>query len=339
MNQTNKVTIIAEIGPNHNGSITKAKMMIKKISKIGVDVIKFQIGNPDLVYSEDSIMANYQKKFDKSKSIIEMSKKNQLSLSEHIKLYNYCRKHKVKYACSAFDLKSLENLHKKVNLPLFKIPSGEIHSLDILNYISKQNKKIFLSTGMASIDDISKAIKILKKNGKKKITLLHCVSSYPADNNKLNLNFMDTLKNYFNLPIGFSDHSLSDLGCLAAVSKGARVIEKHVTISKKLIGPDHKSSFTISEFKKLVNKVRDLEKILGKNNKKFFKDELNVKKVARKSIVTNKELKKNHKIRYSDLAFKRPGTGFSPLEINLVIGRKTKVTIPKNKFIKSSLIK
>lgn len=139
----NKVTIIAEIGPNHNGSILRAKKMIKQISTIGVDVIKFQIGDPDKVYSKDFFMADYQKKFDKSKSIIEMSKKNQLRLEDHVNLFNYCKKNKIKYACSAFDLESLKKLNKKVSLPFFKIPSGEIHSIDILNYISKQKKKLF----------------------------------------------------------------------------------------------------------------------------------------------------------------------------------------------------
>ena len=335
----NKVKIIAEIGPNHNGSFIRAKKMIKKISSIGVDAIKFQIGKPENVYSADSFKANYQKKFDKSKSIVEMSKKNQLDLNDHIKLFYFCKKHKIKYACSAFDLESLKKLDKNVNLPFYKIPSGEIHSLDILNYISKQKKTIILSTGMATLNDISNSLKILKRNGNKKIILLHCVSSYPTDDNRLNLNFMDTLKKKFNLEIGFSDHSKGELACLAAVSKGARVIEKHITLSKNLIGPDHKSSFTIEEFKILVKKIRNLEKILGKYSKKFSKDEINVKTVSRKSIVTTKYLIKNHKIIKSDLAFKRPGTGISPLEVNSIIGKKIKKAIEKNKIIKKSHIK
>jgi len=312
----NRVKIIAEIGPNHNGSLIRAKKMIRQISTIGVDVIKFQIGDPELVYSKDSFKANYQKRFDNSKSIIEMSKKNQLKLTDHIKLFYFCQKYRIKYACSAFDLESLKKLNKKVNLPFFKIPSGEIHSVDILKYMSKQKKNIILSTGMATLDEISKSLKILKKNGKKKIILLHCVSSYPTEDSKLNLNFMDTLKKKFNLEIGFSDHSKGDLACLAAVSKGAKVIEKHVTMSKNFVGPDHKSSYTIREFKNLVKKIRNLEKILGKNIKKFFKDEINVKKVSRKSLVTTKDLSKNHKIAKSDLTFKRPGIGISPLDIN-----------------------
>jgi sialic acid synthase SpsE len=339
MKSKNKVIIIAEIGPNHNGSFTKAKSMIKEISKIGVDVIKFQIGNPELVYSKESFKANYQKRFDNEKSIVKMSKKNQLSLSEHIKLYKYCKKLNVKYACSAFDLDSLKKLNKRINLPFFKIPSGEIHSIDMLKYMSQQKKKILLSTGMATIDEISSALKILKRHGNNNISLLHCVSSYPTKNEMLNLNFIDTLNSFFNLPVGLSDHSLSEMACVSAVSKGARIIEKHITTSKKLIGPDHKSSFTIPEFKKLVEKIREVEIILGSDDKKFSKDELNVKKVARKSIVAEKKIEKNKKIKYSDLTFKRPGTGISPIEIKSIIGKRAKITINKDRVIRKFFLK
>ena len=333
-----KVFIIAEIGPNHNGSYLKAKKMIEKISKTGADAVKFQFGNPNEVYSENSIMAKYQKKNDNSKSIIEMSIKNQLSLEEHIKLSQICIKKNILYACSVFDLKSLMLLNKKINLPFFKIPSGEINSIDILDYISKKNKKIFLSTGMASLKEIKQAVIKLKSNGNQKITVMHCISAYPAKDRMVNMEFLETLKK-LNCSIGYSDHTLNDLACIAAVSKGARVIEKHVTTSKGQVGPDHKSSYTIKEFGELVKKIRKLEIVLGKNLKIFSKDELNVKKTARKSIVALNDIQKGKKIKSADLVFKRPGTGISPKDIRFVLGKKAKFLIKKNTVIKKTGIR
>ena len=334
----NKVLIIAEIGPNHNGSYLKAKKMIEQLSKTGADVVKFQFGNPSDVYSDNAIMANYQKKNDNSKSIIQMSVKNQLNLEEHIKLFRICIKKKILYACSVFDLKSLILLNKKINLPFFKIPSGEINSIDILDYVSEKNKKIFLSTGMASFKEIKQAVIKLKSKGNNKITVMHCISAYPAKDNMVNMEFLETLKK-LNCNIGYSDHTLNDLACIAAISKGARVIEKHVTTSKNQIGPDHKSSYTIKEFGEFVKKIRKLEIILGKNLKIFSKEELNVKKVARKSIVALNNIHKGKKIKSSDLVFKRPGTGISPKDMKFVLGKKAKFLIKKNTVIKKSGIK
>ena len=157
------VYIIAEVGPNHNGSFKLAQKMITQIAKTGVDAIKFQLGDPDKVYCLDAFKANYQKITDKSKSIIEMSKRIQLKRQDHIKLAKLCKKNKVTYLCSAFDLDSLIFLDKKINIPLFKIPSGEINSIDMIHYIAKKKKKVLLSTGMASFKEIKNTIKQLDK--------------------------------------------------------------------------------------------------------------------------------------------------------------------------------
>ena len=227
----NKTYIIAEIGPNHNGSFFLAQKIIKKLKNSGVNAIKFQLANPDLVYSDDAFLAKYQKHSGVS-SIKEMSIKNQLTKEQHLKLSILCKKYKIDYLCSAFDLDSLNFLIKRVKVPIIKIPSGEITSIDILEKISKIKKKIILSTGMSKIDDIKAALKILNRNFKKEITLLHCVSSYPASNNNLNLNLIKKIEKIFNLPVGYSDHSLGPRACLAAVASGAKVIEKHVTLSR-----------------------------------------------------------------------------------------------------------
>ena len=175
-NKNRKTLIIAEVGPNHNGSLKKAIQMVKKLSSTGADVVKFQIGDPKLVYSDDAFKAEYQKKNDLKKTIFEMSKNVQLSKISHIKLSKLCKRLGIIYACTAFDLKSLIFLDKTINVPFFKIASGEIHTFDMIDYIAKSKKPILFSTGMSTFGEIKKTFKRLTKNGNKKVTILHCVS-------------------------------------------------------------------------------------------------------------------------------------------------------------------
>lgn len=331
--RNNRTLIIAEIGPNHNGSLKRAIRMVKKLAAIGVDVVKFQMSDPRLVYSKDAFKADYQKRNDPKKNVFEMSKSIQLSKSSHIKLSSLCKKLGIIYACTAFDLKSLIFLDKIVNVPFFKIASGEIHSFDIIDYVAKRKKPILLSTGMSTFDEIKKTFKRLVKYGNKNITILHCVSSYPAKENSLNLNIIDELHKKFKTKIGYSDHSLGTTACLAAIAKGACVVEKHVTISKSSSGPDHRASTTIEGFKTLVNKIKKLEIILGSNKKKFTINETNIKKVVRKSLVTNKLISKGSRLRIRDVVFKRPGTGISPIDLKKVLGKKFKISKEKNRVI------
>tara|TARA_B100000941_G_C28440280_1_gene519251 strand:- start:22 stop:1035 length:1014 start_codon:yes stop_codon:yes gene_type:complete len=328
-----KTYIIAEIGPNHNGSFQMAKKMISLLKDSGVDAIKFQLGNPEKVYCKNSFKTNYQIKNTEKGSIIDMSRKYQLSKNDHIKLANLCRKNKIDYLCSAFDKESLEFLVKKIKVKYIKVPSGEITSLDILNYISKLKKKIILSTGMASISEIKDAIKKLNKNHKQNIVILHCVSSYPTNKKDLNLNIIREFQKIFKIEIGFSDHSLGNEACLAAVAMGAKVIEKHVTLSKKMIGPDHSSSSSIKDFYSLVKQIRELEIMLGGSKKKLLRSEKNTRNASRKSIVTNKDLMRNKILRLSDIVFKRPGTGISPMKFKSIIGMKLKKNLPANNII------
>ena len=334
-----KTFIIAEIGPNHNGSLAMALKMISRLSKSGVDSIKFQLGDPNKVYSDNAFKANYQKKNDDHKNIIEMAKSYQLSQKDHIKLSKFCKKNNLIYSCTAFDLDSLKFLDKVINIPFFKIASGEVFSIDMLDYISKRNKPIFLSTGMSTFEDIILILKKLNKFKKKDITIMHCVSSYPAKKESLNLDIIDEIRRKFNYKIGYSDHSLGNDACLIAVAKGAKVIEKHVTLSKHLKGPDHKSSATIKEFNSLVKRIRDFELILGNKNKVFSNEEMHIQKVARKSVATNRRIFKNEIIKIKDLCFRRPGTGVSPFKIKKIIGKRTLIDLEKNILINSKYLK
>jgi N,N'-diacetyllegionaminate synthase len=334
-----KTYIIAEVGPNHNGSFLLATKYIDLLSKTGANAVKFQLAQPLEVYSLESFKANYQKENDGKRSIIEMSKKNQLSFDDHIKLSKYCKKKGIDYLCSAFDIKSLKFLDRTINVKYIKVPSGEVFDLNTLKYLSKVKKKIFLSTGMVNKEDLKKILKILNKNFKKKIIILYCVSSYPTKPEQINFNNMIQLKKK-GYEFGFSDHTISQNASLIAVSLGARVIEKHVTINKKLKGPDHKFSLSINEFKDMVSNIREVEKII--KLKKFNINNSSSKeiiKVSRKSIVSSRFINKNSKINKKDLVFKRPGTGISPLSINKVLGKISKIDIKPDKVIKPSMLK
>ena len=334
----NKVYIIAEVGPNHQGSIGMAIKYVKRISKIGVDAIKFQIGVAEEHYSLDSFKPEYQKRNIKNNlSIIHQAKKRLLSYKDHIKLYKVCQKQKIDYICSAFDLKSLKFITKNFKFPFYKIPSGELLSIDALNFISKRKTPIILSTGMANLSEIKQAIKILNKGSRKNITLLHCVSSYPTKLENLNLNFMKKLRNFFKYPIGLSDHTEGEIAAITAVGLGAKIIEKHITFSKKLSGPDHKASMTIKEFEKLVKKIRIVEKVLGKEEKIITRNELQVSKALRKSCVSNRDIKKGEIIKKSDIVFKRPGIGLSPIFYKKLIGKKMKRNIKQNKLFTENM--
>ncbi len=329
-----KTYIIAEVGPNHQGSVKKALKYIKILSRIGVNAVKFQIGVAHEHYSKESFKPKYQRKNSKSKSIISEAKKRLLKLSDHIKLYKECKKNKVDYICSAFDLKSLKFLYKNTKFPFFKIPSGEILSLDTLNFISKKKLPIILSTGMASLNDIKKTIKFLNRGKKKKIHLLHCVSDYPTSNENLNLNFVKKLKKIFNYPVGLSDHSLGFLAPIIAVSLGATIIEKHVTFNKNAKGPDHKASLTINEFSAMIKLVRSTEEILGKKEKILSKSEKQNALAVRKSCVSSKDIRKGEKISKKSICFKRPGTGISPFSYFKFMNKKSKKFIPQDTVLK-----
>ncbi|MDA3779548.1 MAG: N-acetylneuraminate synthase family protein [Bacteroidales bacterium] len=328
--------IIAEVGPNHNGSFDMAMKYIEELSKIGVDAVKFQLASPDAFISKDAFKVKYQKERDDAKSPIEMSKRNQISKESHIKLAKKCSEYGITYLASGFDIDSVRFLNEVIDVPIFKIASGEIFSLDIIDYIASVNKPILLSTGMATFNEIEGSLKLLNQNFPKDITILHCISKYPVPLEQVNLKVMKKLAKRFGYPVGFSDHTEGIESSMIAVALGASVIEKHVTFDKNWKGADHKASATIEEFKHLVTNIRKTEKILGDSKKHFSESEIEIRNSVRKSIVTNRTIMKGEIIQEQDICFKRPGYGFLPIEKNIVVGRKAKHDIEENRIIKKS---
>ena len=321
-----KVKIIAEAGVNHNGNMAYAKKLIDKAKLSGADYIKFQTFDPNLITTTSSEIAPYQKKIlPNTKNQKKMLSNLSLSRSQYIELANYCKKKKIKFVSSAFDIPSVLFLNKKINIDFFKIPSGEINNIPYLEVLGRFNKKILLSTGMSSLKEIKNAKKVLEKNGtkSKNITIMHCVSDYPTKTKDLNMRFINSIKK-ISKSVGFSDHSIGYEASMAAVVLGVEFIEKHFTLNKKMKGPDHAISLDVNEFRIFVKKIRIIEELLGKNAKVITVGENILKKYARKSIVTSKVIKKGDIFTKFNLTTKRPGDGLNPIFWHKTIGLKAK---------------
>lgn len=331
-----KVYIIAEVGPNHNGDLQLALKMVDAIAETGVDAIKFQMYNPLELYSDDAIMAKYQKENVDAQTILEMSRSHQLQPEEHLILYKRCKELGVDYMCTAFDMESMKYLEDNCDMSYYKIASGEIYSLDILEHMAYGTKPIIMSTGMADYDTIEQILAILNKKSKRDITILHCISNYPAKYEEVNLRNMLEIQKRFDCNVGFSDHTIGNECALAAVAMGAKMIEKHVTLDKTLPGPDHKASINIEELRSLVDSIRHVELALGSYERCFTEEQKEVASVARKSIVAKTDIKEGHIITESDLCYKRPGTGINPLDVKTVVGKVAIQPIKANRVIKIS---
>ena len=321
-----KTIIIAEAGVNHNGSLTIAKRLIEEAAKAGADYIKFQTFVTEKLVSKEAKQADYQKNnLQKECSQFEMLKELELSLNDHYALIEYCTQLKIAFFSTAFDLDSIDLL-SKLNLSMWKIPSGEITNLPYLQKIGSFNKPIILSTGMATLGEIEAAIEVLEKSGapRDQITVLHCTTEYPAPVNGVNLKAMTTIAEAFKLKVGYSDHTEGIEIPLAAVALGATVIEKHFTLDRKMKGPDHKASLEPDELKKMVEGIRNIELAMGNGIKKPTTSEIKNKLAARKSIVAEKRIQAGELFTIENLTIKRPGNGISPMLWNQIVGVKAK---------------
>nr|WP_027624881.1 N-acetylneuraminate synthase [Clostridium lundense] len=328
----NKAFIIAEAGVNHNGDINIAKQLVDKAVEAGVDAIKFQTFKTESLVVKNAPKAEYQKETTGSGNQYDMLKKLELSYEKHIILKKYCEEKGLMFISTPFDFESVDLL-EKLDIPLYKISSGDLTNIPLLKYISKLNKPIILSTGMGNLGEVEIAVNVIKESGNENITLLHCTSNYPTDYEDVNLNAMITLKNAFKLPIGYSDHTVGIEIPIAAVTMGAKVIEKHFTLDKKMEGPDHRASLDPQELKHMVAGIRNIEKAFGDGIKKCNSNEKNTRKVARKSIVASKFIKLGDELSYNNITFKRPGVGLSPIYVDEIIGKKALNNIEEDSFI------
>lgn len=312
-----RTLIIAEAGVNHNGDMNIAYQLIDKAKECGADMVKFQTAIS--CTSKFAPKAEYQKRTTGEGSQMDMARKLRLTFDQHRQLYDYCNKVGIQYLSTAFDVTSVDFLNT-LNLPLWKIPSGEITNLPYLIKIAQLQGKVVMSTGMSEIDEIRTAIKILKDNGTDDITLLQCHTDYPTAYENVNLRAMLSLSKEFNLPFGLSDHSPGIECAIAAVAMGATVIEKHFTLDKHMEGPDHLASIEPQELKQLIQSVRNVELAMGDGRKVCSEKERKNIIVARKSIVANRDIKKGEVFTEENITTKRPGNGVSPMKWFDVLG-------------------
>lgn len=328
-----KLYIIGEIGVNHNGSLKIAKKLIYKAKKAGFDGIKIQSFKTENLLLKNTKLAEYQKKNVKSKNMFELLKKYELSDHDTRQIKIYCSKLNIDFLSTPFDLESANYLNK-IKVKMFKISSSDNNNFLLLGHVKKFNKPIILSLGMTEKKDLPKTIKFLKLK-KNKLVLMHCISDYPTLLSNAQLGYLNYLKK-FNYTLGWSDHTIGNEAAIIAISLGAKVIEKHITLNKKMKGPDHKASLEEKNFNSFVKTLRIAYANIIQKNRRLTREEKETKLVSKKSIYYSVNLKKNTKIQLKYLSALRPEkkNGISPNNLNLILNKRLKKNVLKNDFLK-----
>ncbi|MGQ9558025.1 MAG: N-acetylneuraminate synthase [Desulfurispora sp.] len=337
--QRTNTFIIAEAGVNHNGSLELAKQLVDVAVQAGADAVKFQTFRAEKLVSRSAPKAAYQcRTTAESESQLEMVRKLELSEEQHAELVAYCRQKGIQFLSTPFDEPSVDLLVNHFDVPLIKIPSGEITNGPFLLYIARTGKPVILSTGMSTLGEVETALGVLafgyirlqaepslaafqaayaseegRQALRRKVTLLHCTTEYPAPFADVNLRAMDTLRAAFGLPVGYSDHTPGIAVPIAAVARGAVVIEKHFTLDCNLPGPDHRASLEPGELKQMVQAIRQVEQALGSGLKIPAASEIKNMPVARRSLVAARAIKRGEQFTGENVTAKRPGNGCSPM--------------------------
>lgn len=318
--KSKRTYIIAEAGVNHNGNFELAKQLVDTAAEAGADCIKFQTFVPVNMVSKYAEKTNYQKRTTKTtESQLDMLQKLVLPFDDFYKLAEYASLRKIDFCSTAFDIESIQFVHQ-LKCKFWKIPSGEITNLPYLTEIAKFNEPIIMSTGMCDLEEIDNAVKIIRQVSNAQLILLHCNTEYPTPFQDVNLLAMNTLKQSFKCPVGYSDHTIGIEIPIAAVALGASIIEKHFTLNRDLPGPDHKASLEPEELGTMIHAIRNIEPALGTGNKIPQDSEKKNISIVRKSIVAKTKIKKGEKLTSYNITTKRPGIGISPLKWNELIG-------------------
>jgi N,N'-diacetyllegionaminate synthase len=319
--------IIAEIGANHNRDLNIAKTLIEKAADAGVDAVKFQ------TYRAENLYSKRAPKFSKDEvNPFDLIKANELPREWHGELFDYATERNLHFLSSPFDNDAVDDLDA-IGVPAFKVASFELTDLGLLKHIAKKNKPIILSVGLATLGEIEDALDVIRAQGNDDIMLLHCASLYPSPPEIVNLNAIQTLSKAFQVPVGFSDHTIGIHIAVAAVAKGACIIEKHFTLDRTMKGPDHSFAIEPHELKQLVKNIKDVEIAMGTGVKLRSKAEQEMYEKGRRSIIAVQDIKKGSIITREMLAVKRPGYGIKPKYLDLVIGRTIKKDIKADEWI------
>lgn len=330
-----KTLIIAEAGVNHNGDFALARKLIKSAIQAGADIVKFQTFSAENLSTDYADLAEYQKRNTSSnKSQKKLLEKLELTRQEFVELNKDCIDNGIEFLSTGFDLESLDFVWA-LNPRRVKIPSGELTNLPYLRKVGSYGAEVILSTGMANMREIELAVNALENSGtmRKNIILLHCTTNYPTEMHEVNLNAMQNLGMEFGVRFGYSDHTLGIEVSIAAVTLGACVIEKHFTLDRNLMGPDHRASLEPDELKSMVTSIRNIEIALGDGIKKPTNSEIENARVARKSIVARCNINVGEIFTEENLTTKRPGLGINPMEWDSIIGKSSTKFYQKDDLI------
>ena len=327
MNPDDRAFVIAEAGVNHNGSFDLARQLVDQARLAGADAVKFQTFRAEKLVSRSAQKAQYQKRnTGGADTQFEMLERLELSDDDHRALLAYCRDAGVTFLSSPFDAQSADLLDE-LGVTAFKIPSGELTNHALLRHIADKGKPLILSTGMSTLDEVTEAVDIIVASGNRRLSLLHCVTEYPAPVDEVNLRAMLTLRDAFGFAVGYSDHTQGFEIAVAAVALGARIIEKHFTLSRDMEGPDHKASLEPDELKALIAAIRNVEQALGDGVKVPAPCEMKNIAIARKSVVAERDIAAGEPLSLENVAVKRPGDGIQPRDLENIMGRTVAVDI------------
>ncbi len=311
-----------------------AKEMIDAAVQSGADAVKFQTFRAESLVSLGTPKVEYQKSTTSSdETHYEMIKKLELSLNDHFVLKDYCKEKEISFLSTPYDLESARFLHEEINVEMFKTASADLVDIPLHDYIASSGKPALVSVGMANLGEIENTLSIYNSKNHHNIVLLHCVSNYPCADESLNMQVLKTLRQAFQLPVGYSDHSVGNEASILAIALGAQVVEKHFTLDKKLDGPDHLASSSPEEFKSLVDAVRRAQKMLGSPIKSCQSEELQMSQVSRKSIVFAQRVEAGTILKSEHLTLKRPGTGLGSEMLEKIIGIKLAITKEKDEML------
>ena len=314
------VFLIAEAGVNHNGDLGLAMKLVDVAAEAGADAVKFQTFRSAALVSRRAPKAAYQRATTGDRGgQAEMLARLELGEAQHAALMDHCARRGILFFSTPFDEASADLL-ERLGVPLLKVPSGEITNLPFLRHLAGKRRPLIVSTGMSTLEEVARAVTVIGAAGDPPLALLHCVSAYPAPAAETNLRAMDALRS-FDHPVGLSDHTTGITVAVAAVARGAAIVEKHFTLDRTLPGPDHRASLEPNELRALVQAVRTVESALGDGHKRPMPCEEDTRRVARRSLVAARTLRAGERLTADCVRLKRPGTGISPADLDQALGR------------------
>ena len=315
--------IIAEVGSNHNGDMNLCRQLIDAAAEAGAHAVKFQSWTDTSLIAEEEYQRNteYSDKKKHFGSLREMVTAYQLTTDQHREAHAHCQARGIAFCSTPFSVPEVDLL-EELDVPFFKIASMDVVHLPLLKYVARKQRPVVISTGMATLAEVEQAVETVRAEGNEQIVLLHCVSIYPPEYDTIHLRNMATLQEAFDVPVGFSDHTLGTAIPLAAIAIGACIIEKHFTLDQDMAGWDHAISANPEQMRTIVAEGKNIQIALGENRRTVSAAELEKRKKFRRSLVARRKLERGHVLTEADLDAKRPGTGIAPNEINYVIGRR-----------------